>query len=71
MATALTDAPLVPDLDPQIHSLERLLRRKNLEIEFLQEELHNARARKRAEMFRALAIEAIPVSHAHSNMRRR
>jgi hypothetical protein len=58
MATALPARPLIGDLDSQIQSLEHLLRRKTLEIEFLQEELHNARARKRAEMLRALAIES-------------
>jgi hypothetical protein len=45
-------------LEWQIHSLERSLRRKTLEIEFLQEELRNARARMRTEMLRALAIES-------------
>ena len=58
MATAPQARPLIWDLEWQIHSLERSLRRKTLEIEFLQEELRNARARMRTEMLRALAIES-------------
>jgi hypothetical protein len=59
MNAALTKRAPIPDIDLHIRSLERLLRRKTVEIEFLQEELRDARARKHAEVLRDQAIETL------------